>query len=87
MSEMVVDNAALVFSGKEVATAATNKKAPVSAAGNTWSFVFQGHHLMVTSGTDTAIDGPAGRAREPNRGPPRPCERDGCVVASTRRIG
>jgi len=46
-----VKNAALVFSGKKVATAATNKKAPVSAAGNTWSFVFQGHHLMVTSGT------------------------------------
>ena len=46
-----VKNAALAFSGKKVATVATNKKAPVSAVGNTWSFVFQGHHLMVTSGT------------------------------------
>ncbi len=43
--------AALAFSNKKVASAATSKKAPVSAAGNSWGLMYQGHHLTVTSGT------------------------------------
>ncbi|HSC19214.1 MAG TPA: hypothetical protein VLC74_09895 [Rhizomicrobium sp.] len=46
-----VKAAALAVSSKTVASAATNKKAQASASGNSWSLVFQGHHLTVTSGT------------------------------------
>src|ERR1051326_7691880 len=45
-----VKAAALAFSNKKVASATTNKKAPVSATGNSWGLMFQGHHLTVTAG-------------------------------------
>jgi hypothetical protein len=46
-----VKSAALAASSKSVGSVATNKKAQASATGNSWSIVFQGHHLTVTSGT------------------------------------
>jgi len=46
-----VKAAALAASSKAVGSVATNKKAQASASGNSWSLVFQGHHLTVTSGT------------------------------------
>ena len=46
-----VKAAALAASSKNVASAATDKKSPASAAGNSWSLVYQGHHMSVTSGT------------------------------------
>jgi hypothetical protein len=46
-----VKTAALEASGKKVASATSNKRAPVSAGGNSWAFTFQGHHLTVTAGT------------------------------------
>jgi hypothetical protein len=46
-----VKAAALAASSKNVASAATDKKSPASAAGSSWSLVYQGHHLSVTSGT------------------------------------
>src|SRR5689334_22454630 len=46
-----VKAAALAASSKSVASAATDKKSPASAAGNSWSLMYQGHHLSVTSGT------------------------------------
>lgn len=46
-----VKAAALAASSKNVASAATNKKSPASATGNSWSLVYQGHHVTVTSGT------------------------------------
>jgi len=46
-----VKAAALAARSKSVGSVATNKKAQASAAGNSWSMVFQGHHLTVTSGT------------------------------------
>ena len=46
-----VKAAALAASSKNVASAATDKKSPTSAAGNSWTLVYQGHHVTVTSGT------------------------------------
>ena len=46
-----VKAAAIAASSKAVGSVATNKNAQASASGNSWSFVFQGHHLTVTSGT------------------------------------
>ena len=46
-----VKAAALAASSKAVASVATNKKAQTSASGNSWSLVFQGHHLTVSSAT------------------------------------
>ncbi len=46
-----VKSAALAASSKSVGSVATNKKAQASATGNSWSMVFQGHHLTVASGT------------------------------------
>ncbi|HEY1961087.1 MAG TPA: hypothetical protein VGG69_01615 [Rhizomicrobium sp.] len=46
-----VKAAALAASSKNVASAATDKKAPAAAAGSSWTLLFQGHHLTVTSGT------------------------------------
>lgn len=46
-----VKAAALAASSKNIASAATDKKAPASAAGSSWNLVYQGHHLTVTSGT------------------------------------
>src|SRR3954466_12798274 len=45
-----VKAAAIAASSKAVGSVATNKNAQASASGNSWSFVFQGHHLTVTSG-------------------------------------
>ena len=46
-----VKSAVLAASSKAVGSAATNRKAPASATGKSWSLVFQGHHLTVTAGT------------------------------------
>lgn len=46
-----VKAAAVAASSKNIVSAGTDKKSPASAAGNSWSLVYQGHHIAVTSGT------------------------------------
>lgn len=46
-----VKSAALAASSEGVGSVATSRKAPAAATGKSWSLVFHGHHLTVTSGT------------------------------------